>query len=461
MSQFEDDSHGWIKHDGKGIPKAVVDLTGNQYVIVEFRDLDRSTLHRQAACCLEWTHTGHEGDVYAYAIREYPSVVVEGKAEPTSAAASAGTSAAKAGMKIERGLLQKVEALTREIGELILCNQGLRQEIQKRDQVERGFSPDIVVGESSQSEFMALPKGTRLYRSPVAGLDLIQEAVETLDAHGVNPVLARRLAELYNRTEQVEAPEHPDDLAVDRFAAAMKSKMAESRAKGRRGWDDPAQCSVESLAALLIDHLIKGDPVDIGNFAMMLHQRGADLGVLRLEAKGRVDTAKPVRTLDDIPPIDPEFSAEYWSDLHEAGNIVPCEAPQKPFKRWLGDDSEAAVLESKPGADQTMIVPSGHKIEALVVSGGVSLHFIRDEGGKVVDFDLLGADLEFSPEDRLKMIAYLVRLAECPTDGDAKYQVMRLLGAVGAHPSSGWRNPANPNAALIHEGIDSEGGSCD
>lgn len=82
------------------------------------------------------------------------------------------------------------------------------------------------------------------------------------------------------RAEKV-SPEwrHPDDTAVDQFQMAMRHKMAESRIKGRGGWDDPNQCSVEYLAHLLIEHLSKGNSgtfVDIANFAMMLHQRGAD-----------------------------------------------------------------------------------------------------------------------------------------------------------------------------------------
>ena len=70
-----------------------------------------------------------------------------------------------------------------------------------------------------------------------------------------------------------QAP-HPDDAAVDRFAASMKAKLASARAKGRSGWDDKALCQQESLALDLRKHVNKGDPVDVGNFAMMLHQRG-------------------------------------------------------------------------------------------------------------------------------------------------------------------------------------------
>lgn len=77
--------------------------------------------------------------------------------------------------------------------------------------------------------------------------------------------------------------QHPDDAAVDRFAAAMKAKLAASRAKGRGGWDDPAQCSEDTLAKMLVEHVGKGNAgtfEDIANFAMMLHQRGVDPQVL-------------------------------------------------------------------------------------------------------------------------------------------------------------------------------------
>ncbi|BBQ26478.1 hypothetical protein [Aeromonas sp. WP2-W18-CRE-05] len=76
---------------------------------------------------------------------------------------------------------------------------------------------------------------------------------------------------------------HTDDYAIERFTIAMKEKLADARAKGRGGWDDPASCSVEHLAELLIGHIGKGNPgnfEDIANLAMMLHQRGADPAVL-------------------------------------------------------------------------------------------------------------------------------------------------------------------------------------
>jgi hypothetical protein len=70
---------------------------------------------------------------------------------------------------------------------------------------------------------------------------------------------------------------HPDDIAVDLFAAAMKEKLAKARSKGRGGWDDPEQCTVDSLSQFLRSHVDKGDPVDVANFCMMLHHRGSGI----------------------------------------------------------------------------------------------------------------------------------------------------------------------------------------
>lgn len=74
-----------------------------------------------------------------------------------------------------------------------------------------------------------------------------------------------------------------DDQAVDRFADALKAKLAAARAHGRGGWDDPARCQVTYLAELLLEQLERpnADPVDVGNFAMFLHNRPGGVEALR------------------------------------------------------------------------------------------------------------------------------------------------------------------------------------
>lgn len=64
-----------------------------------------------------------------------------------------------------------------------------------------------------------------------------------------------------------DLPNHQDDIDVQRFAQAMKTKMALKRDEGRGGWQ---QCAPDELWRMLQDHVQKGDPVDIANFAMMI-----------------------------------------------------------------------------------------------------------------------------------------------------------------------------------------------
>ena len=70
---------------------------------------------------------------------------------------------------------------------------------------------------------------------------------------------------------------HPDDVAVDRFAAVMKAKLAKKRGEGLGGWDDPEQCHIDYLVSLLMQQIHERsvlDPIDIANLSMMIHERG-------------------------------------------------------------------------------------------------------------------------------------------------------------------------------------------
>lgn len=68
--------------------------------------------------------------------------------------------------------------------------------------------------------------------------------------------------------------QHPDDEAVDKFAAAMHAKMAQARAKGKEGWDDPERCPDKYLSDLCLSAWEGDQWVDVANYAMMLWARG-------------------------------------------------------------------------------------------------------------------------------------------------------------------------------------------
>lgn len=97
---------------------------------------------------------------------------------------------------------------------------------------------------------------------------------------------------LYFTAAPRSAEQHPDDASVDRFATAMKAKLAKKRDEGRGGWQG---ASAEYLSQQLRDHVDKGDPVDVANLAMMLHQNGQ-----RIEQQLATDVAGLVEALEEI-----------------------------------------------------------------------------------------------------------------------------------------------------------------
>lgn len=67
-----------------------------------------------------------------------------------------------------------------------------------------------------------------------------------------------------------------DNAAVDRFAAEMKIKLAQARAKGCGGWE---QCDKSLFAQMFVEHLFKnneGNLFDLANLLMFYQSLGGD-----------------------------------------------------------------------------------------------------------------------------------------------------------------------------------------
>ena len=74
--------------------------------------------------------------------------------------------------------------------------------------------------------------------------------------------------------ERPPTQEDIDNEAVDKLAQAMKSKLAKKREQGYHGWET---CKHGDLVQLLINHVDKGDPIDVANFCAFLFARGESL----------------------------------------------------------------------------------------------------------------------------------------------------------------------------------------
>ena len=155
-----------------------------------------------------------------------------------------------------------------------------------------------------------------------------EENVVTIDPREVeawrvqhdNPYEAIPLCRLDAVPSIQEQEQHYDDYAVDCFAVMMKEKLAKKRTEGRDGWSDPTRCSVEYLNKLLLEHVEKGDPVDVANFCMMLRHYDA-----------KIDTAPPTQALA-LPELTQELSD---AQLRDMWNV----ARKNGTAAWLADRS--------------------------------------------------------------------------------------------------------------------------
>ncbi|EXL06243.1 hypothetical protein BG46_15895 [Brucella anthropi] len=126
----------------------------------------------------------------------------------------------------------------------------------------KGIGLQISALEPSAARELALEEAAKLLEREACELDGLVDSV------------SHHLRSKARAIRTLSSPDHADDLAVDRFAIAMKQKLAKKREEGRGGWENKDECSAEYLSYLLIQHIWKGDPVDIANLAMMLQQRG-------------------------------------------------------------------------------------------------------------------------------------------------------------------------------------------
>jgi hypothetical protein len=106
--------------------------------------------------------------------------------------------------------------------------------------------------------------------------------------------------------------QHPDTVAVNRFAEEMATKMAQARAKGRDGWET---CPPDVLSRMLREHVEKGDPRDVANFCMMLWHLGQPIAPAPAPAAVAVpdERAAYIHWLtSDHPTVYDEQDATHW-----------------------------------------------------------------------------------------------------------------------------------------------------
>ena len=91
-------------------------------------------------------------------------------------------------------------------------------------------------------------------------------------------------AECERLTSLLGTSRHPDDEAVDTFARSMKAKMKAGRDKGR----------------YLVNHIKKGDPIDVANFCMMLYHHQVQNAVLEGALEVLTETSQKILSAEEV-----------------------------------------------------------------------------------------------------------------------------------------------------------------
>ena len=94
----------------------------------------------------------------------------------------------------------------------------------------------------------------------------------------LNDYIRADMAALRKVASDCEAARHIHDMMadhrlVDYAGRAMAEKLAVARARGRGGWWDATECSIDLLRGMLQEHIAKGDMRDVMNLAAMIYTR--------------------------------------------------------------------------------------------------------------------------------------------------------------------------------------------
>ncbi|MHB1057288.1 MAG: hypothetical protein ACYC0F_05330 [Rhodanobacter sp.] len=150
---------------------------------------------------------------------------------------------------------------------------------------------------------------------------------------------------------------HPDDVAVNRFARALKEKLAAARVKGRGGWHADEPGMQQRLSDMLRNHLEKGDPRDVANFCMFLHQRGEAILPAPVEQStaratmqftlGQAETLLAFFGGQNADMTVESFPTGHWPDqpTAPAGLYVYCTEYPDEGAQWLGEENNSEDIQ--------------------------------------------------------------------------------------------------------------------
>ena len=142
-----------------------------------------------------------------------------------------------------------------------------------------------------------------------------------------------------------------DEQAVLEFSVAMNEEMEwQSEENGKHGWDDPKICSEEDLVRMFVEHIPKGDVVDIANYFMMLYHRDVKPETIRGIFKRMYPHSRRDQRLRN-----PEYKTRYLatSTIPERGTVIDPVSMRKQHSIHVDLSTDIGFSELPPGVGKT------------------------------------------------------------------------------------------------------------
>jgi len=207
-----------------------------------------------------------------------------------------------------------------------------------------------------------------------------------------------------------------DNRCAQLFADRMMVKLAAARQKGRGGWWDKTRVTQDELTNMLVEHIFKGDPVDVANFCMFLHARGERIArnsideavdaapdqpdVIAAQKRAATETSAQVDAslgLVELPPI------RVSNDMHlllQLGAKVRGLALQAHVRRLIDLGMSAVNDPDSPGVAVSTLVHNisldeiGDALAKRVTKVHVENALAATAAGRITDLEREKAELE-------------------------------------------------------------------
>jgi hypothetical protein len=201
----------------------------------------------------------------------------------TSMALDAGGRAAKALEEVDKKEAEMAELAARikkMEGDGVVIGSATMQNVFLPNDIVNLYNLQIVFDAVDHALHAKMARIKRLETALLAiGKTIVEDKVAICDTLWMDEAVYKGGTVIDYITSVIDDRRSKDDWSVDTFMEALGSAMKEKLQKkasedGFKGWDDKDECPKEMLQKQFMEHVKKGDPIDVANYCMFFYHRG-------------------------------------------------------------------------------------------------------------------------------------------------------------------------------------------